>query len=78
VALRRRTLLHNLLALIDLETRLLQVLDHPLGELLARIIGHVVLQDSAQEIAATGDREAARERELIAEGAVIHGGLFCL
>ena len=78
VARRRRALPHNLLAFVDLETGQLQVLDHPLGELLARVIGHVFLEQPAQEIAATADSEADREGELVAEGAVIHGDMFWL
>ena len=31
----RRALPHNLLGFVDLETRLIEMLDHPLGELLA-------------------------------------------
>jgi hypothetical protein len=50
------------------------VLDHTLGELLARVIGHVFLEERSQEIAAAADREADREGELVAKGAVVHGG----
>jgi hypothetical protein len=45
-----------------------------LGELLARIVGHVVLQEPAQQVAATSDREADREGKLVAKQAVIHRG----
>jgi hypothetical protein len=48
-------------------TGLFELLDHPLGELAAGIVGGVLLEDAAQEIAAAGDREADRERELITE-----------
>jgi hypothetical protein len=54
------------------------VLDHPLGELLACIIRHVLLEKPAQKTAAAGDCEADREGELVTEGAVIHGGVFWL
>ena len=52
------------------------MLDHPVGELPARIVGDVLLEETPQKIAAAGDREADRERELVAEGAVIHGSVF--
>jgi hypothetical protein len=73
---RRRALPHSLLGFIDLKTRLLQVLYHPVGELLAGIIRDVFLQEPAQQIAAATDREADGEGKLVAEGAVIHGGVF--
>jgi hypothetical protein len=63
---RRRALPHDLIGLVDLEARQLQVINHPLGELLAGIIGHVLLEEPAQKIAAAGDRKADREGELIA------------
>jgi hypothetical protein len=47
------------------------VIHHPLGELLAGIIGHVLLEEPMQEVAAAGDRKADREGELVPEGAVI-------
>jgi hypothetical protein len=74
VVLRRRATPHDLLTLIDLETRPLQVLNHPRGELLTGIVRYVLFEQPAQEVAATGDREADREGELVAEGSVIHGG----
>jgi hypothetical protein len=80
VASGRRTLPCNLLGFVDFETRLLEVLDHPGGELLAGIVRRVLGQDPAQQLPAARDREADREGELIAEGAVIHQGdlfLFC-
>jgi hypothetical protein len=64
VAGRRGALPHDLLALIDLKARPLQVVDHPLGELLAGVIRHMLLQEAAQEIAALTDCEAERECEL--------------
>jgi hypothetical protein len=69
---------HNLLGFVDLETRLLQVLHHLLGELLARVVGDVLPQEPAQEIAAAADGEADRERKLVAEGAVIHQSMFLI
>jgi hypothetical protein len=42
------------------------VLDHPLGELLASIVGDVLLEQPTQQIAASAHREADRERELVA------------
>jgi hypothetical protein len=56
------------------------VLDDPLGELLARVVGDVLSEKSAQEVATTGDREADREGELSAEGMAVHWAgmfLFC-
>jgi hypothetical protein len=63
----RGRLSHDLLGFLDFETRQLQVLHHPRGELLARIIGYVLVEEPAQEIAATSDRKADREGELVAE-----------
>jgi hypothetical protein len=48
----RRALPHNLLGFVDLETGLLQVRDHPRGELLARIVRRVLLEDPAQQLPA--------------------------
>jgi hypothetical protein len=78
VGLPRGLLPHDLIALVDLKAALLKVLDHPLGEHLVGIIGHVILQEPAQEIAAACDREADREDELVAEWAVIHRRRFVL
>jgi hypothetical protein len=72
VAWRRRALPHDLLGFVDLEPRLLQVLYHPRGELLARIIGNVILEKPAQKIAASGNREIYRECQLVAEVAMVH------
>jgi hypothetical protein len=72
VARARRALPHNLLAFVDFETRQLQVLHDPLGELLAGLIRCVFCQEPAQQAAAARDREADREGELVAKGAVIH------
>jgi hypothetical protein len=41
------------------------VLDYPLGELLPGIVWRVLLEQPTHEIAATADREADRERELM-------------
>ena len=67
-----RALPEHLLGFVDLETRLLEVLDHPVGEHLTGIVRRVFRQEPPQQIAATGDREADRECELVAKGAVIH------
>ena len=72
----RRTLPHNLLGFVDFEARLLQVLYDPLGNLLAGIVRRVLLEQTPQQSAAAGDREADRECELVAEGAMIHGYMF--
>jgi hypothetical protein len=74
VAGRRGSLPHDLLGFVDLEARPLQVLHYPLCEYLTSIVRRVLLQQSAQQIAATGDGKADRKQELIAEAAVIHGG----
>jgi hypothetical protein len=50
VAGRRRTLPHNLLTFVDLETRQLQVLHDPLGEHLAGIVRSVLLEETAQRM----------------------------
>jgi hypothetical protein len=46
----RRSLPHNLIGFVDLETRQLQVLDDSVGEHLPGIVGHVLLEQPAQEI----------------------------
>jgi len=48
------------------------VLHNALRELLPRVIRDMILQETAQEIAAASDREADRKGELMAEGAVVH------
>jgi hypothetical protein len=37
----RRALRHNLRVFVDLETRLLEMIDHPRGELLAGVVRRV-------------------------------------
>jgi hypothetical protein len=69
---RRRSLPHNLVGLVDLEPREFQVLDDPLGDHLAGVVGGVLLEHTTQQVAATGDREPDRERELVPELSVIH------
>jgi hypothetical protein len=44
VAPGRRALPHDLLGFVDLEPRLLQLLHDAIGELLARLVGHVILR----------------------------------
>lgn len=53
----------NLLALVGLESRLFQVLHDPLGEHLARIIGHMILEDAPQQIATTGAAKPIEKAE---------------
>jgi hypothetical protein len=48
------------------------VLHDARSELLARIIGYVIFEEPAHQIAAAGERKADRERELITKGAVVH------
>ena len=45
-------------------SRQLQVLHDPFGELLARVVGHVILEEPTQETAAASDGKADREAEL--------------
>ena len=56
----------HLIALVDHETRQLQMLHDPLGQDLARIVPRVLLEETAQEIAAPGASKADREDELVA------------
>jgi hypothetical protein len=69
----RRPLPHDLLGLVDLKTRQLQVLDDSVGEHVSGTVGHVLLKQPAQQIPAAADGEADRENELIPEAAAIHG-----
>jgi hypothetical protein len=48
----------------------------PLGDHLAGVVGGVLLQDAAQQVAAAGDREPDRERKLGAKRVMVHLGLF--
>jgi hypothetical protein len=63
----RRALPEHLALFVDLETRLLQVLHDPLGQLRPGIIRRVFCQEPPQQSATARDREADRERELVAE-----------
>jgi hypothetical protein len=47
VAGRRGPLRHNLRVFVDLETGQLEMLDHPFGQLLPRVVGGVLLEESA-------------------------------
>jgi hypothetical protein len=62
----------HLARFVDLEPRLLQMLDHPRGYPLAGIVWRMLLEDPAQQIAATANGKADREGELVAKRAVIH------
>jgi hypothetical protein len=64
---------HSLPSFVDLKARQLEVLDHPLGQLLAGGIGDVLGQHPLQQVALLADREADRGDEQIAECSVIHG-----
>jgi hypothetical protein len=68
-----RALPEHLVLFVDLESRLFEMLDDPWGEHLPGIVRRVFCQEPSQQDAAAGDREADRERELVAEGAVVHG-----
>jgi hypothetical protein len=48
------------------------VLDHALRQLLSGGVGEVFFQQPAQQIAVAADREADREKQLIAKRALIH------
>jgi hypothetical protein len=52
----RRALPEHLALLVDLETRLLKVVDHPLGELVPGIVGLVFFHHSTEQIATPRDR----------------------
>jgi hypothetical protein len=67
----RRALPHNLLGFVDLETRLLEMLNHAGGELPAGIVRRVLRQEPAQQRTTARDREADRECQLVTKGAVI-------
>jgi hypothetical protein len=67
----RRLPPERLAVFVDLETGLLEVPHDTLGELLAGIVRRVLLQHPAQQIAAPRDCEADRERERLAEAAVV-------
>jgi hypothetical protein len=76
----RRALPEHLVLFVDLETCLLEMLDHSRGELLASIVRRVLRQEPAQQGTAARYRKADRECELVAERAVIHRRgpfLFC-
>jgi hypothetical protein len=74
----RRTLPHDLLGFVDLETRYFQVFQDTLGKLLPRVVCHVILQEPTQEMAATRGRKADRECKLVTKGAVIHAHVLDL
>jgi hypothetical protein len=57
-AVARSALRHDLLLLIDSEARQLEVLDHPLGEHVARIVAHMLLEKPPQQIPLPTDRKA--------------------
>jgi hypothetical protein len=67
-----RALRHSLPGFVDLKPRHLEVLDHPLCELLAGGIGDVLFQESAQEVAVLADHEADGKQELISERVLVH------
>ena len=51
----------RLVSLVDLEPRRFKVLYDSLGELAASIVWRMLADESGQQIAAAGDREANRE-----------------
>ena len=69
---RRRALPQCSSVLIHLESRSLEPLDEPLGELAPGIIGCVFAEESAEKIPAPREGEADREYELGAERAMVH------
>jgi hypothetical protein len=75
----RRALPEHLVLFVDLETRPLEMIDHPGGEHLPGIVRRVLGQEPTQQGTAARDRKADREGKLVAERAVIRrGGLFWL
>jgi hypothetical protein len=75
--LERRALPERLTILVQLEPRLLEVLDDPLGKLVPSVIGRMLLQKPVQQAAATGQREADRKDEVITERPGKHAGNSC-
>ena len=73
VPVSRGPLLHDLLGLVNLEAGQFEMIDHAPCELRPRIVGDVLFQHPAQEIAALAEGESDRERKQIAERSVIHG-----
>jgi hypothetical protein len=61
---RWRPFFQHLPAFIDLETRLLKVFEHALGELLPRIVRGVLPEQPAEQLTASRDCETNRESEL--------------
>ena len=74
---RRRALAQHACLLVQLESRPFKVLDHPLGELVAGIVGRMFSKEPAEQVPAAGQGEADREHELGTERAVIHQGCSC-
>jgi len=59
--------------LVQLQSRPLEVLDHPLGELVPGIVRGMLSKEPAGKVAAPGQGEADREHELSAERVMTHG-----
>jgi hypothetical protein len=63
---------HDALLFIDLKARKLELLDHPLRQLLADIVAYVLFKQSTQQGAVAVDRKADVEQQQISERALIH------
>ena len=73
----RRPLPQGPCLVVQLEPRLLQVLDHVLRELALGIVRCMLLQEATQQLPAPAQGEADREHEVIAEGPGMHAGGLC-
>jgi hypothetical protein len=72
MARQRRPLSQGPGLLIQLEPGSLELLDDPLGELVAGIVKGMFLKEPAKQVAAPGQGEADREHELGAARVMIH------
>jgi hypothetical protein len=61
---------HNALLFVDFETGQLELLDHPLRPQLAGVVGHMLLEQPAQQGTVAVDRKADVEQQQIAERAM--------
>ena len=73
----RRALPQRSTLLIQLEPSPLEVLDHPLGELVAGIVWGMLSKQPAEQVAAPGKGEADRKHQVIAERPWMHAGDLC-
>ena len=76
VPVGRRTLPDDLGLFVDLKAAELEVLDHTSGELVAGVIGHMLLRQSPQQVTVLPDGETDGEDEQVTKRVVIHGRMF--